>query len=312
MMAILGPLIFYAIWPWIWFDTGARLEGYVNFHMGHEYYNMELFGVTYFKPPMARAYAWVMTAATIPVITLLCMLIGLGKFGWARMGRSAETSADRSTGLLWLVAIFINYAPWLSSSTPIFGGTKHWMTAYPFMALFAGDGLRWVIGRARESKIPVIAHRIAGPLVIGAACMAAPLVETLRSHPFGLSTYTPLVGGAAGGATLGLNRGFWGFTTGSVAPWLNQHAPQHSSVYLHDTAGQSWDMLLRDGRIRADLHGVWGPCDANYSIYHHEQHMADIEYQIWTCYGTAAPAYIPLYDGVPVVWVYERPGSAAP
>jgi 4-amino-4-deoxy-L-arabinose transferase-like glycosyltransferase len=40
-MATLGPLVFYATWPWLWFDTGKRLVEYVTFHVNHEYYNME-------------------------------------------------------------------------------------------------------------------------------------------------------------------------------------------------------------------------------------------------------------------------------
>jgi 4-amino-4-deoxy-L-arabinose transferase-like glycosyltransferase len=335
-MAVLGPLLFWATWPWIWNDTGARLEGYVAFHMGHEYYNMEFLGQTYWKPPMPRAYPWVMTAATVPFITLLCMALGMlepllqaVRAGLERMRGAAarvrgsarvlwlisvlpERSTERWQGttlLLWVLAIFINYSAWLSASTPIFGGTKHWMTAYPFMALFAGLGVDWVVRKAREASVPVLSHRFVAPVVVGAACVSAPLVETLRSHPFGLSNYTPLVGGAAGGATLGLNRAFWGFTTGSVLPWINRHARHGATVYIFDTAYQAWDMMVRDGKARRDLRVVWSPAEADFSIYHHEQHMQGVEYQYWVANGTTAPAHIPLYDGVPVVWVFARPGA---
>ena len=36
--------------------------------------------------------------------------------------------------------LVLSYAPWLLDTTPIFGGTKHWLNAYPFLALFAGLG----------------------------------------------------------------------------------------------------------------------------------------------------------------------------
>src|SRR5690606_37389915 len=75
-MSLIGPLVFYASWPWIWRDTWARLLEYVRFHTGHAYYNMEFLGHTYHKPPMPRLYAWVMTLATVPATTLL--LFGLG------------------------------------------------------------------------------------------------------------------------------------------------------------------------------------------------------------------------------------------
>src|SRR5439155_3422175 len=70
-MASIGPFVFMALWPWIWFDTVDRLTAYVQFHLNHEYYNMLFLGVTYWKPPMPRAYVWVMTAATVPTITLV-------------------------------------------------------------------------------------------------------------------------------------------------------------------------------------------------------------------------------------------------
>ena len=48
-MAVIGPLLFYATWPWLWFDTGERLVAYVQFHLHHDYYNMEFLG----KDPLA-------------------------------------------------------------------------------------------------------------------------------------------------------------------------------------------------------------------------------------------------------------------
>ena len=55
-MAAIGPFVFFALWPWIWFDTVERLTGYVQFHLNHEYYNMVFFGQTYWRPPMPRGY----------------------------------------------------------------------------------------------------------------------------------------------------------------------------------------------------------------------------------------------------------------
>src|SRR5262249_5526173 len=50
-VAVVGPLVFYACWPWIWYDTGRRIAEWIAFHTGHEYYNMEFLGRTYWKPP---------------------------------------------------------------------------------------------------------------------------------------------------------------------------------------------------------------------------------------------------------------------
>jgi 4-amino-4-deoxy-L-arabinose transferase-like glycosyltransferase len=320
-MALIGPVVFYALWPWIWHDTGARLAAYVAFHTGHEYYNMEFLGRTYWKPPMPLGYAWVMTAATVPAVTLI--LAGIGLF-WAglravrvrgvRLAKKLRladvTSEDRrafSAELLWILCILVSYGPWLSEHTPIFGGTKHWLTAYPFLCLFAARGFELGRGRLRDIvKLP----RVALDALFTVCVVAAPIAITLHSQPWGLSSYTPLVGGAPGGATLGLNRTFWGYTTGSVADWLNAHVPANGSVYIHDTAGQSWDQMVRDGMIRRDIRSAWLPSGASFAIYHHEPHMGRVEYQEWVALGTTSPAFIGVFDGVPVVWVYAKPGAA--
>jgi 4-amino-4-deoxy-L-arabinose transferase-like glycosyltransferase len=320
-MATIGPAIFVALWPWLWFDTAARLAGYVEFHTNHDYYNIVFLGTTYWKPPMPRTYAWVMTLATVPAITLVLFGIGLASRAWARLGWLVSARAplpvrDRAgTDLLWAIGLAIAYAPWLSPNTPIFGGTKHWITAYPFLCLFAGCGFEAVARQIRRSfarKLPAAIPVRAVDLVVGAAIFSAPIAETAHSHPWGLSNYTPLVGGAPGAASLGLNRQFWGFTTGAVTDWLDRHVPPGGSVYIHDTAWDSWEMLHRDGRLASGINGVWQPSAGQFALYHHEEHMEQIEYQIWVAYGTTAPADIGVYDGVPIVYVYARPGAARP
>ncbi|MFO0587840.1 MAG: glycosyltransferase family 39 protein [Polyangiaceae bacterium] len=348
-MAALGPVIFVGMWPWIWHDTLPRLREYGLFHLNHEYYNMEFFGVSYWEPPMPRTYAFVMTAATVPGVTLL--LFALGLFGrlrlrigegarfffgdakeasiaaralafvrrWIGAPRLGSAIARRGptpdTELLWLLSIGAIYAAWLSPKTPIFGGTKHWMTAYPFVALFAGVGFddairavrsqlqRWrgrIPGARRIAKTPYVAA------VIGALTMASPIVQTARSHPWGLTAYTPLVGGAAGAATLGLNRTFWGYQTGAVTDFLNA-SPKGTTVFLHDTLPGSWDMLVTDGRVRKDIRATMSVDASTLALYQHEKHMGGVEYQTWIAYETCRPAHVAGLDGVPVIWVYERP-----
>jgi Dolichyl-phosphate-mannose-protein mannosyltransferase len=343
-MVLFGPLVMYTLWPWIWHDTLPRLREYAAFHLNHEYYNMEFLGENYWAPPMPRAYAWVMTAATVPTVTLVLFVVGLsarararlapllasisascgGRLGARRVtiaamaGRTPRPRLDlASTDLLWLLALLVSYAAWLSPKTPIFGGTKHWMTAYPFLALFAGAGFDAAVRAARRELLRLRRRRAlalalgrvpwAVAAIFGACLIAAPLVETAHAHPWGLSSYTALVGGAPGAATLGLNRTFWGYTTGAVVDYLNGEASRGATIYMHDTAGPAWDMLLADGRLRRDLRGVFGVASADYGLYHHEKHMRGQEFQNWVAFGTVRPAFIAGLDGVPVILVYERP-----
>ena len=111
-------------------------------------------------------------------------------------------------------------------------------------------------------------------------------------------------------ADLGLNRQIWGFTTGSLAPWFNANAPPGAGVYIHDTTYEAWDMLQRDGTLRRDLRAVWQVGEGDFSIVHHELHMNEVDYQIWTAFRSPAVAYVLTHDGVPIVSVYRKPATA--
>lgn len=311
-MLVIGPPLFVLTWPWLWHDTLARFVEYVEFHRLHEYYNMEFLGHTYWKPPMPRLYAWVMTLATVPGITLsffACGLVASAHFA-LRLRRTPlpqpEEKLRFSTDTLWLLGVLMSYAPWLSDQTPIFGGTKHWITAYPFLCLFAGRGFA-LASEKLSSMLGQARHQALARAGVFAAGLAGPLVMTLHSHPYGLTFYTPLVGGAPGAATLGLNRTFWGYTTDVLLGDINATAPKNAVIYVHDTALQSYDMLRKDGRVRRDLRPTLAIHTSQLALYHHEPHMGRVEYQVWVNYGTTRPAGMGLYDGVPVVWFYRRP-----
>jgi 4-amino-4-deoxy-L-arabinose transferase-like glycosyltransferase len=336
-MALIGPLVFYALWPWIWSDTLPRLVEYVKFHTAHVYYNMEFLGHTYFEPPFPRTYAPLMSLATVPFITWVLCAIGLGNVlrrlwrervlpcavGLKAHGLPAlwrgepvdpQLHRTHSTFVLWGLCVLASYAPWFSDSSPIFGGTKHWLIAYPFLCLFAGWGFVMVVRAACRSLAgartgwwrPGYGWVARGALAV--VLLLGPFTMTAHSHPWGLSTYLPIVGGAPGGATIGLNRSFWGYTTGAITHFINEAATRkRERIFIHDTALQSWSMLEHDRRVKRSFRPQLDVPGSSIAIYHHEQHMARVEHQIWVDYGTVKPIHIGAFDGVPVVWLYKRP-----
>lgn len=326
-MVTMGPIVFVLMWPWLWNDTLPRIQEYVNFHVHHDYYNIEFLGTTYFGPPSPRSYMPVMIAATVPTATLVLFFVGAfdrGRILVARslawLGNSLEKrlpwphvlpARDRvHTDLLIVLAIGVALGPFLLPRTPIFGGTKHWITAYPFLAILAGRGFDIVWSRAEllvRSRLELSTRQrfLAQGLLIGATFVGA-LATTIHSHPFGLSAYVPMVGGTAGGADLGLNRQFWGFTTESLGPWLAKNTKPGETLYFMDTAWPSWNRLIEEKRIPETLRGVSSPAEADLSIVHHEQHMNEVDYNIWTEYRSSTPVYVLTHDGVPIISVYRR------
>jgi len=320
-MAILGPLVCWALWPWLWNDTQPRVREYVAFHMNHEYYNMEFLGRNYFKAPSPPLYAPVMIATTVPTITLVLFAVGLFERGRSFVALLRARLRERTAQPDWawrsvqddalvVAALLVPLAVFFLPATPIFGGTKHWFPAYPFLAILAGRGFAlararlFAIVRARAPKVP--AGAFAGAL--GLLLLAAPFAATAHSHPYGLSAYVPLAGGTRGGASLGLNRQFWGFTTQSLAPFLEREARPGERIFIHDTTWSAFSRMQQEKRIRADVSGVGSPTDGDLAIVHHELHMAEADTNLQTAFGPN-PVYVLTHDGVPIISVYRRPGT---
>ena len=171
-MAALGPLIFYMHWPRIWFDTVKRVWWYMQFHLKHEHYLVEYFGQWHQHPPFPRSFPWVMTLVTVPTTILAAAALGvmiwiverqsLARLGqWARALRARRlpeaASDERGTGLLLLINGLFPLVLIGQPHTPIFGGTKHWMPAMPYLAMMAGLG---AVGAARWAA-PTLASWLA-------------------------------------------------------------------------------------------------------------------------------------------------------
>jgi len=289
-MAVLGPLVLVGHWPWLWTDTVDRLQRYLGFHLHHSYYNTAYFGVNYNRPPMPWSYPFVLTAMTTPAVILaLCVP------GWLLVLRRPN-----KLGLLLLLNALIPILIIAHPETPIFGGTKHWLNAMPFVVLLAGVAL----ARVTDGL---------GRLGVAAAALAiAPgAVDTWRTHPFGLAQYSAVAGGVPGAADLGLLRQFWGYPTRQLLPWLNENLPRGARVYWHDTNHDSFREYQREGLLRSDVRdaGMEEPAvrRSDAALVIHELHFAKYEYMIWNAYGTATPSRILSLDGVPLVTVYRRP-----
>ena len=334
-MAILGPLVFVALWPWLWFDTVNHVQAYFNFHLKHAFYNMEFLGVNWGPPPLPMDYPFLMTLYTVPLILLALAVLGImaylrrpvqGVVAWITGGlikapqldlrfrynsrrdwkRPARGLDPKLGTLLTINALFplaLIALPW----TPIFGGTKHWLPAYPFFALLAGVALSRIFATIRGSLSQggVVA-------VLMVLLMSLPgAVNTYFTHPHGLSQYNALAGGPAGGADLGLNRQFWGYPVRNIMPWINDSFDDNANVYFHDMNYDSYAAYRRAGLLRSDINYAGmerGAIDASsYSMIFHELHFNKYDFWTWDAYGTGIPVKVLHLDGVPILSVYKRP-----
>ncbi len=296
-MAVLAPLCAFALWPWLWSDPVGRFTEYMEFHRQHSWYNMEFLGVNYNQPPMPASYPFVLTLATVPLVVLAVGVLGLGlaTHNDLRTGPNGDTHGGgygTQLGLFTLAPLLLIAWPY----TPIFGGTKHWITAYPFLSLAAAEawGLLWKAAK-RNRHTPILQVLGLG-LVLG-----PPAVATIDGHPYNLSQYSAVVGGPRGAADLGLGRGFWGHAVVGLLPTI--HASGEHRLHLHDLHELARRQYQREGRWPLGAQPSSIP-KADAALLFHERHMATYETQIWNAFGTTAPSDVVTLDDVPLTSHY--------
>jgi hypothetical protein len=338
-MAVLGVGVFWLHWPWLWHATWPRYLEYVRFHLHHVYYNIEYLGRNWNTPPFPWHYPYVVTLLTVPVTTLALAAVGMaavgrerwrgrraapapapaaapepGRFAPGEVGLARHDEPDRrpltAPGVfLGLLTIF-PLALFMTGRTPIFGGMKHFIPAMPLIALWAGIGLELcarLVGRARGPR-PLA--RVAPVALAVLVCVPA-VVETNRSHPYGLSHYNLIAGGFAGGASLGMNRQFWGYSPRGLLAWMNRTFERGARLYPHDMNSDTIAAYKRDHLMRQDIVDVFqleepGMRLSNWALVIHEQHFNRYDPALWEIYGTLQPAQVLAVEGVPLVTVYHR------
>ena len=82
-MAVLGPIVFFLHWPWLWHHPLDRTRSYLRRHLEHEHYNFEYLGRNWNLPPtdldlkmLRTTFPFVSTALTVPVTTLGLAVVG--------------------------------------------------------------------------------------------------------------------------------------------------------------------------------------------------------------------------------------------
>ncbi len=360
-MVPIGLTILVAGWPLLWVDTLDNLLRWIEFHLHHEHYMQIWFGRVLAYPPFPPTYPWLMTLFTWPPTLLICFAIGLvavycprpkpeshplGATPWldARaVDAHGRTGEQRAWERMMLLSCIWPMALISMPGTPIFGGTKHWMLAFPFMLLIGARGLQGVWRGLSASLLPQgsldtpyesnnLAHalqQIALPptlppswlratlfpwllrLILLTAAFGPAALATADAHPHGSAYWNELVGGVSGAAQANLMRQFWGGSTRDGLEDVNRQAPANALVYFHDAAWGAFQMYQREGWFRRDLRFTADPNDhSQLAIEHHAKDLDEYELDLMRNYQWRVPLMQSTVQGVPIVSVYARPTAA--
>ncbi len=215
-MAVIGPIVFFAGWPWLWDDTWQRLKYYemdkiartdTDKWIVQSYYFGKLYAKLYANRYPPWHYPIVMTLITIPVGILAAIAAGA-----VRSIRKAKLKPFY--GLVLISAGFILGLVSLPF-TPKYDGVRLFLSLFPFLAMLGGVGCVWAWKR--------FAGRLASwsAIAVVVAFFASQAVGICLMHPCELGYYNLLVGGPPGAEKLGMEPTYWGDSvTWEAFDWL--------------------------------------------------------------------------------------------
>ncbi len=303
-MAILGPLIFYVHWPYLWHHPVDRTAWYLSFHLTHNHYTWFYLGELLRAPPFPLEYVVAVTALTVPTSLFVPMVLGFGWLG-VRIYRRQFTGFEFIVAANAVMSIALISHP----NVPHFGGVKHWFPSMPFLALLAAGSLErgakglagWLGPRFKAaSELRVL---VALAVLLGSSAFIA----TARVYEFGTSAYSELAGGLPGAASLGMQRQYWANNLSGVLEWLNKNTHPGERVYFHENHGGQIRDLQRNGMLRPDIAAVGGPDQAETVVYQYHQEFRETEFNTWQALGTTKPVYGLYLDETPQIVIYRRP-----
>ena len=302
-MAILGPLTFFLVWPWMWFDLAERVAAYVSFHLKHYGIYFLYFGERFEKDPFAPwTMPFVMAGLTVPVGLVILGFAGAALGGLDRRTRTLAGWA----GLNALGAIL----PVALSGGAKYGGAKLFMPFFPFWCLLAALGA--VLALEALSRRWKSSLRWSLPVLL-----LVPLSGTAQLVRYGatpLSQYNALAGGLRGATALGFERQYYDLAFHDLVDFLNRKGPPELKVHF---LPNNWEYVrtfkwyAREGRLRNDIRVVRSEAAADWVVLTHERRFPRyagdlIRARRW------AVVHERRQDGVPLWTVLNPRGGGTP
>jgi hypothetical protein len=253
-MCTISPVIFFLNQPYFFPNPPARFFRFVELALTRESFHpittWYLGQPYYFSPPWT--YSIVITAVTVPVLTLL--LCAAGVLGGRRV------VAKDFYGLV-LINGAVPIALTMLPKAPAHDGARLFLPSLPFLAILAATGLRWfldLLSRTVMSGIP--GKRLVLATALSALFLGQPLIGMLRIHPLEAGYFNGLVGGVRGAKALGFETTYWGEALGpEVLDYMNASFKRNATVQCRNyywptlNAYQDFGALRKDIRVVEDL-----------------------------------------------------------
>jgi 4-amino-4-deoxy-L-arabinose transferase-like glycosyltransferase len=323
LASVIALPLYFALWPWLYYDTIARLKAYIDFQTVTHWKTWQYFLHEMYMPP-PWYFSFVTAWAVIPLGTTALYFLGIARAFFRRK--------DRGFLFLLILNALVPLLVLAARQSQVYDGERMFMPAFPFLAALAGAGFAW----AFEGLIALF-RRIRRPALGGLASAAAaliflapPVYSITAYYPHLLSYYSESVGGLPGAARLGLETTYWCETYREAIQFINEKAQPGDSIWAE---WYSVDVLVYyqiHGFLRKDLRlsvpydywpifgpGVFFPqvrrdyADSDFVIFTYRQSVLYDESgepnYLFNWASGHTPAYRVEREGVPIMEVYWNP-----
>lgn len=308
VICLLGPVVFFICWPWLWIDTIAHTSAYLAFHLGHAAYNVWYLGKLW--PVAPWHYPFIITAVTTPVLLLLAAGGGLA--------RATRQWRKRPEAVLLLLGLAVMLLPNALPSSPKYNGERLFLPTFPFLAALAGGGFAWLqcLLTSRFTSNSPEQRRLAvlAPVALGALLLLPGANALIRDHPYQLAYYNGFIGGTRGATAKGFETIYWGQVFEEAPLFLSRITFGHPRVLVIPKGVIYLLEFQRDaGTLRADIQFTGDEAEAAHADFVMFQAMqSDYTELCWWLVRNAEPIWtVNVEDGTPLLYVYDRPAVRA-
>lgn len=225
VFGIVGAIIFFAGWPWLWLDPVRNVMTYLGRTTERQTLYCWYFGQRFADKEVPWHFPFITTLISLPLWTICGLIL-----------RSVRAALD-STEKLLLLFVMMPLAIFAVPGVPVYDGTRLFLIVMPPLAMLAARGFSlWVDGRSEinpASPTSDAARNLPRRSLAGILIGCVPLYWTMQ--PLAISQYGPLAGGNRGAEKLGMEAGYWSDALNTT--FWNQ-VPENSVVYVAPVSHQ--------------------------------------------------------------------------
>jgi len=233
---LIGMIIAYMSWPYIWKEPVLRLLITLRVMMRFPWPGLVLYnGAYYVGNELPRSYLPTLLGFQLTIPMLLLLLTGFGLALW-KIFKEKKVHEVLLLSLLWFGLPFIGA---LVSHPYLYDNFRQLFFILPPLFLLAGFGIDLILKYIRH---PIIRLSLVGLIVV-------PIVTSMIAlHPYEYIYYNELTGGISK-TFRRYEMDYWGTSFREVSEYLNNHLPENARTVVWGPPTSLWRYIRPDIKV---------------------------------------------------------------